>query len=119
MYDKIHYKKKKNKKKKSEHGTTDWFEIGKGVCQGYILSPCLFNLYAKCKMPGWMKHKLKSRLPGEISITSIGRWHHPHGRKQRGTKKPLDEGERGEWKSWLKTQHSNNEDHSVPSFHGK
>ena len=29
------------------HGTTDWFQIGKGVCQGYILSPSLFNLYAK------------------------------------------------------------------------
>ena len=29
------------------HGTTDWFQIGKGVCQGCILSPCLFNLYAK------------------------------------------------------------------------
>ena len=29
------------------HGTTDWFQIGKGVCQGYILSPCLFNVYAE------------------------------------------------------------------------
>ena len=29
------------------HGTTDWFQIGKGVCQSYILSPCLFNLYAE------------------------------------------------------------------------
>ena len=29
------------------HGTTDWFQIGKGVCQGYMLSPCLFNLYAE------------------------------------------------------------------------
>ena len=29
------------------HGTMDWFQIGKGVCQGYILSPCLFNLYAE------------------------------------------------------------------------
>ena len=29
------------------HGTTDWFQIGKGVCQGYILSPYLFNLYAE------------------------------------------------------------------------
>ena len=29
------------------HGTTDWFQIGKGVCQGCILSPCLFNLYAQ------------------------------------------------------------------------
>jgi len=32
---------------KTGHGTTDWFQIGKGVCQGCILSPCLFNLYAK------------------------------------------------------------------------
>ena len=29
------------------HGTTDWFQIGKGIRQGYILSPCLFNLYAE------------------------------------------------------------------------
>ena len=29
------------------HGTMDWFQIGKGVCQGFILSPCLFNLYAE------------------------------------------------------------------------
>ena len=54
------------------HGTTDWFQIGKGVRQGFILSPCLFNLYAEYIMrnTGWMKHKLESRLPGEISITS-------------------------------------------------
>ena len=32
------------------HGTTDWFKIGKGVCQGYILSPCLFNLHAQYMM---------------------------------------------------------------------
>ena len=32
---------------KTGHGTTDWFQIGKGVCQGCILSPCLFNLYVK------------------------------------------------------------------------
>ena len=32
------------------HGTTDWFQIGKGVCQGCILSPCLFNLAAECIM---------------------------------------------------------------------
>ena len=31
---------------RTRHGTTDWFQIGKGVCQGCILSPCLFNLYA-------------------------------------------------------------------------
>ena len=54
------------------HGTTDWFQIGKGVHQGCILSSCLFNLYAVyiMRMLGWGKHKLESRLPGEISITS-------------------------------------------------
>ena len=36
------------------------------------------------------------------------RWHHPYGRMQKGTKKLFDENERGEWKSWLKTQHSKN-----------
>ena len=54
------------------HGTTDWFQIGKGVHQGCMLSPCLFKLYAEYIMrnAGLKKHKLESRLPGEISITS-------------------------------------------------
>ena len=50
------------------HGTTDLFQIGKGVHRGCILSPCLFNLYAQ--MLGWKKHRLESRYPGGISITS-------------------------------------------------
>ena len=37
----------KKKKKRTGHGTTDWFQIGKGVRQGCILSPCLFNLYTE------------------------------------------------------------------------
>ena len=56
---------------RTRHGTTDWFQIGKGVCQGCVLSPCLFNLHAEYIMRNldWKKHKLESRLQGEISIT--------------------------------------------------
>ena len=88
------------------HGKINWFQIGKGVHQGCILSLCLFNLYAEyiIETLGWMKHKLESRLLGEISISSHIRWHHPYVRKWRGTKKPLDESERGEWTSWLNIQ---------------
>ena len=47
--------------------------------------------------PGWMKHKLESRMPGEISITSYMQMTPPLWQKARGTKKkPLDESERGE-----------------------
>ena len=54
------------------HGTTDWFQIGKGVHQGCILSPCLFNIYAEYIMrnAGLEETQAESRLPGEISITS-------------------------------------------------
>ena len=54
------------------HGTTDWFQIGKGVRQGCILSPCLFNLYAEYIMrnAGLEETQAESRLLGEISITS-------------------------------------------------
>ena len=55
-----------------------------------------------CKMPGWMKHKLESRLPRQISITLDMQMTLPYGRKWRGTKEPLDESERGEWKVGLK-----------------
>ena len=54
------------------HGTTDWFQIGKGVHQGCTLSSCYLTYMqsTSCEMPDWMKHKLESRLPGEISIIS-------------------------------------------------
>ena len=54
------------------HGTTDWFQIGQGVRQGCILSPCLFNLYAEYIMrnAGLEEAQAGSKLPGEISITS-------------------------------------------------
>jgi len=51
---------------------TDWFQIGEGVCQGCILSPWFFNLYAEYIMrnAGLEEAQLESRLPGEIRITS-------------------------------------------------
>ena len=52
---------------RTRHGTTGWFQIGKGVCQGCILSPCLFNVYAEYIM---RNAELESRLLGETSITS-------------------------------------------------
>ena len=53
------------------HGTTDWFQIGKGVHQGCILSPCLFNFYAEYIMrnAGLEETQTRIKLPGEISIT--------------------------------------------------
>ena len=54
------------------HGTTDWLQRGKGICQGCILSPCLFNLYAEYIMrnAGLEEAQADSRLLGEISISS-------------------------------------------------
>ena len=54
------------------HGRTDWFQIRKGVCQGCVLSPCLFNLHAEYIMrnAGLEEAQAESRLAGEISITS-------------------------------------------------
>ena len=54
------------------HGTTDWFQIGKGAHQGCILSPCIFNLYAEyiIRNAGLDEAQLESGLLGEISITS-------------------------------------------------
>ena len=57
---------------KTGHGTKDWFQIGKGVRQSCILSPCLFNLHAEyiTRNAGLEEAQLESRLLGEISITS-------------------------------------------------
>ena len=74
-----------------------------------IYCPSAYLTYMQstsCEIPGWMKHKQESRLPWELSITSDMQRIPPYSRKWRGTKESLDEGERGEWKSWLKPQHS-------------
>ena len=51
------------------HGTTDWFKIGKGVCQGCILSPCLFNLFAEYIMQNAGLDEAQSRI--KIAMKNI------------------------------------------------
>ena len=57
---------------KTRHGTMDWFQTGKGVCQGCILSPCLFNLYAEYIMQNVRLDEAQAgiKIAEEISITS-------------------------------------------------
>ena len=57
---------------RTEHGTTDWFQIGKAVCQGCILSFCLFNLYAEYIMRNAELDEAQAEIKiiGEISVTS-------------------------------------------------
>ena len=54
------------------HGTTDWFQTGKRICQGYILSSCLLNLYAEYITQNARLDEAQTgiRLPGKIIITS-------------------------------------------------
>ena len=87
------------------HETMDWSLIEKGGCKGYILSPCLSNLYAEYLMQNARLDESQAEIKiAERNIKNLTyRWHHPNERKQRGTKEPLDECERGNWKSWLKT----------------
>ena len=65
------------------NGTTDWFTIGKGICQGCILSPCLFNFYAEYIMrnAGLEEPQGGIQIAGEISITSDMQMTPPYGRK--------------------------------------
>ena len=99
--------------------TTDWFQIGKGVHQACILSPCLFNLHAEYIMrnAGLDEAQAGIKVAGRNINMQIRRWHHPYGRKWRRTKVPLDESETGEWKS--STFRKLRSWHLVPSLHGK
>ena len=79
----------------------NWFQIGNVVPQGCVSPLSLFNLYAECilknaNLDKSQAHKLVSRLPGEISATSDMQVIPLQYRRQRGTKEPFDEGERGE-----------------------
>ena len=90
-----------------EHGTTDWFQIGKAAHQGCILSPCLFNFYAEYIM---RKAGLEETQAGiKIARRNI------NDLRYAGDTTLMEESKEElksllikvkEWKSWLKTQHS-------------
>ena len=102
------------------HGTTDWFQIGKGVCQSCILSPCLFNLYGEYIMrnPGLEETQAGTKIAGR----NINNVRYADGTtllaeneeelKSLLTKVKVESG-----KSWLKAQHSENEDHGTWPHH--
>ena len=74
---------------RTEHGSTDWFQIGKGVRQGCILSPCLFNFHAEYIM--WNARLDEAQAGIKIARGNINNLRYAH-----DTKDPLDESERAE-----------------------
>ena len=81
------------------HGTTEWFQIRKGVHQACILSPCLFNLYAEYIMRNAGLDKSQAGIKtARRNINNVTYAYDTTlmARKQRGTKDPFDEGEKGE-----------------------
>ena len=79
------------------HGTIDWFQIGKGVRQGCILSPCLFNFYAEDIMRNAGLEEAQAGI--KIARRNTNNLRHADDAilmAERGTKKPLDESEIGE-----------------------
>ena len=100
------------------HTTVDLFKLWKEFVRS-VYCHCAYLTCMQstsCEMLGWMKHKRESRLPGEIPITSDTQMTPSYSRKQRGAKEPFDEGERGEWTSWLKIQHSKSTDLGIWSI---
>ena len=83
------------------HGKTDWFQIRKEYIKAVYCHPAYLTYMQSISWEtlGWMKHTLESSLPGEIPVTSYMQMTSPYGRKWRRTKEPLDESERGEWKT--------------------
>ena len=86
------------------HGTTDWFQIGKGVCQGCILSPCLFNLYAEYITQNARQDEAQAGI--KIAGRKINNLRYADDTtlmaESEELKEPLDESERGTLKSCLK-----------------
>ena len=101
------------------HGTTDWFQIGKGVPQGYILSPCLFNLYAEYIVRNAGLEETQAGI--KIAGRNINNLRYaddttlmPESEELKSLLMKVKE-ETG--KSWLKAQHSENKDRGFWSHH--
>ena len=103
------------------HGTTDWFQIGKGVRQGCILTCCLSNFYAEYIMQNAGLDEAQAGI--KIAGRNINNLSYADDTilmaESEEEPEALDKGERGKWKSWPKTQpqHSKNEDHGILSNH--
>ena len=97
---------------RTRHGTKDWLQIGKGVRQGWKLSPCLFNLYAEYIMRNAGLDEAQAGIKSARRNINNLRYADDTTRtaesEEAFREEPLDESARGEWKSWLKTQHSKN-----------
>ena len=101
------------------HGTIDWFKIGKGVCQGCILTPCIFNLYAEYIL------RDAGLEEAQVGIKIAGR--NINNPRYTDDTTLLAESEedwksllmkvKEEWKSFLKAQHSENWDYGIQSHH--
>ena len=97
------------------HGTTYWFQIGKGVHQGCILSPCLFNLYAEYIMKNAGLEEAQAGI--KIAGRNINHLKYADdttlmAESEEELNSLLMKVKEEREKSWCKTQHSENEDHS-------
>ena len=92
------------------HGTTDWFQITKGVCQGSLLSLCLFNFYAEYIMQNYGLDEAQAgiKIAGRNSNNLRYADDTTLMAESEEELETLDESERREWKSWLRVQHSEN-----------
>ena len=100
---------------KTRHRTTDWFQIGKGVCQGCILSPCLFNFYAEYIMRNAGREETQAGI--KITGRNINNFRYADDTTlgAEGEEEQKASWWRWKWrvKNWLKAQHSENEDHGI------
>ena len=104
------------------HGITDWFQWGKEFVKAEYCHPAYVTYMqsTSCEMPGWTKHKLESRLPGERSITSDTQMTPPLWQKSEEIKSLLMKVKEESEKAGLKLNIQKLKSwHLVPSFHSK